>query len=170
MRRGVRSALAQLIPRFAARALAAIALVLAASCLAASAQPVPLPSATPPSPKVPLHAEVFVETNKLGQVSHIVSMKPSGDKGFNTQTYGNASQAFIRTEDGKAVVGLYRLSYDYDPATKKVRRSVALIKAGGIDPNAPGIVTVIQKHLDDAQGKSASPLPDFNKIVQPTPH
>ena len=71
---------------------------------------------------------------------------------------------------GTAVPGLYRLSYDYDPATKQVRRTVALIKAGGVDPNAPGIVTVIQKNLDDAAGKNASPLPDFNKIAAPTPH
>jgi hypothetical protein len=64
---------------------------------------------------------------------------------FNAQTYGNALQAFIRTPDGKAIVGTYRLTYDYNPQTKRVRRDVALIKAGGVDPNAKGAVDEMEE-------------------------
>lgn len=176
MRRSVRSTLAQLtVGPAAARALALAASLLVAPCAAlAQSAPAPHPSATLVAPKVPLHAEIFVDTNKLGQVSHIVSIKPSPDKPFNTQVYGNATQAFIRTADGGAIPGLYRLSYDYNPATRKVSRSVVLVKAGGVDPEAPGMVTVIQKSLDESRTQTAAPskLPDFDKIVQPTaqPH
>jgi len=179
VRRGVRSPLKELIARSVAlRAVAFAAVALAAPCLAARAQttPAPHPSATIALPKVQLHAELFVDTNKLGQVSRVVSIKPSKDKGFNTQAYGNAAQAFIRTPNGEAVPGLYRLTYDYDPATQKVRRTVDLVKAGGVDPNAPGIVTLLQKNLDEAQKHQAqaraqapTKLPDFDKITQPTP-
>ena len=157
-------------------AVAFAALAFAAACPHVQAQsaPAPRPSATVAPPKVALHAEVFVDANKLGQVSHVVSMKPSSDKGFNTQVWGNASQAYIRAPDGTAVSGLYRLTYDYSPATQKVRRSVSLVKAGGVDPNAPGIVTTMQKQLDEAQkrqpqAKAPTKLPDFDKITQPTP-
>jgi len=178
VRRGVCSSLKELIARpVALRAVAFAAIVLAASYLPARAQtaPAPHPSATIAQPKIPLHAELFVDTNKLGQVSHIVSIKPSKDRGFNTQAYGNAAQAFIRTPSGDAVAGLYRLTYDYDPATQKVRRTVELVKAGGVDPDAPGIVTMLQKNLDaaqkqhQAQAQAPTKLPDFDKIAQPTP-
>ncbi len=179
VRRGVRSSLKELIARSVAlRVVAFAAIVLAVPSLPGRAQTAltPRPSATIVLPKVPLHAELFVDTNKLGQVSHVVSMKPSKDRGFNTQAYGNAAQAFIRTPNGEAVPGLYRLTYDYDPATQKVRRTVDLIKAGGVDPDAPGIVTLLQKNLDEAQKRQAqaqaqapTKLPDFDKITQPTP-
>lgn len=177
LRRRFRSSVAKLTPRATRlRAAAFAVLAFALVCPRAQAQsaPAPRPSATIKPPKVPLHAEVFVDTNKLGQVSHVVSMKPSSDKGFNTQVWGNATQAYIRTPEGSAVAGLYRLSYDYSPATQKVRRSVSLLKTGGVNPNAPGIVTVLQKSLDEAQKRQSQPqapakLPDFDKITQPTP-
>ena len=52
-----------------------------------------------------LHVEMFVEVNKLGQVSRVRSIKPSQDAQFDAHMYGNALQAFIRTPDGNVVVG-----------------------------------------------------------------
>jgi hypothetical protein len=185
VRRSLRCSVTELIVRskvLRVIALVAVALMMSSSPARAQTAPAPHPSATPVLPKVPLHGEVFVETNKLGQVSRITSIKPSQDKGFNTEIYGNAAQAFIRTPNGDAVPGLYRLSYDYDPATKKLRRSVDLVKSGGVNPEAPGMVTVLKKNLDaqqkqaqqraaQAQSQSQTPskLPDFDKITSPTP-
>jgi hypothetical protein len=55
-------------------------------------------------------------------------------------TYGNAVQMFIRTADGRAIPGRYRVTYDYAPETKDVRRNVALVAADDTDANAPGAV------------------------------
>jgi hypothetical protein len=157
------------------RALAFAACAWISACPPAGAQTAaPHPAATVSPPKVPLHAEVFVDTNKLGQVTHVVSIKPSTDRGFNTQAYGNAAQTYIRTPNGDAVAGVYRLSYDYDPKTQKVRREVQLVKTGGVDPNAPGIITVMKAHLAEEQKRQAAAqaptkLPDFDKITAPTP-
>lgn len=96
------------------------------------------PSPAPLLPRVKLHTEFLVEVNKLGQVTQVHAGKTSPDPTFNAQTYGNALQAFIRTTDGKVVLGTYRLSYDYDPQTQRVRRTVALVKVGGVDPDAQG--------------------------------
>ncbi|HEX3550362.1 MAG TPA: hypothetical protein VHT53_08305 [Candidatus Elarobacter sp.] len=131
------------------RAAAALAL-LALACTAAAGAATPRPAATPAridvqklqpkalAPKRALHTEYTVEINRLGQVSRVRSVKPSHDEGFDTHTYGNALQAFIRTPDGHVVVGTYRLTYDYDPHTMRVRRDVVLIRAGGVNPNAKG--------------------------------
>jgi hypothetical protein len=89
-------------------------------------------------PKVKLHVELIVEINRMGQVTRVRSIKPSHDQGFDAHTYGNALQAFIRTSDGQVVLGTYRLIYDYDPKTLRVRRDVALVRRGGVDPNAQG--------------------------------
>jgi hypothetical protein len=79
-------------------------------------------------------------TNRKGQITRVRSGKESHDAAFNAITYGNALQAFIRTEDGDAVAGTYRLSYDYSPTTKMVKRSVELLHAGGVNPDAVGAV------------------------------
>jgi hypothetical protein len=84
------------------------------------------------------HVEVVVEVNRLGQVARVRSIKPSHDQGFDAHCYGNALQAFIRTPDGRAISGVYRLTYDYDPKTLNVRRDVALLWRGGVNPNATG--------------------------------
>ena len=82
-------------------------------------------------------------------------------------TYGNALQVFIRTPDGHAVAGLYRLSYDYAPKTKNVHRSVALIRTGGVNADAVGAVdemTADARKEQPAAGPSPKPLPDFESI------
>lgn len=117
-------------------------------------------------PRVPEHTEYIVEVNRKGQVTRVRSGKTSADLAFNTMTYGNALQAFIRTGDGQAVSGTYRLAYDYAPKTKKVRRSVALLHAGGVDANAAGAVdrmTADARNREQA-GPSPKPLPDFESI------
>jgi hypothetical protein len=107
-------------------------------------------------PKVPLHTEYVVAVNKLGQVTHVINGKLSKDKTYNLQTYGNAMQAFIRTPDGKAESGSYRLTYDYSPKTTRIHREVVLVKAGGVDPNAEGAVT---KMIDDMKKHANDPKP-----------
>jgi hypothetical protein len=96
-------------------------------------------------PTVPLHTEFVVEVNKLGQVTRVRSGKSSKNDAFNAQTYGNVLQAFIRKPDGKVVLGTYRLSYDFNPKTGRVRRDVALVKAGGVNPDAKGAVEDMQE-------------------------
>jgi hypothetical protein len=120
-------------------------------------------------PKVPLHTEFVVAVNKLGQVTSIISAKPSKDRTFNLQTGGNALQAFIRTPDGKAISGSYRLTYDYSPKTTRVHREVVFVKAGGVDAGAPGAVN---KMLDDVQKhakRPASPAPERPAEMTPGP-
>lgn len=173
VRIGVRCALAQL--RLRPRLIAALAcLVLAAAPVLVSAAATPKARPTPRAPKTPLHAEFFVDVNRVGQVSHVTSVKPSSDSSFNTQTYGNAIQVWIRRPDGTAVPGLYRLTYDYDPKTLKVKRTVELVKKGGVDPNAPGMVSAMEQDMKQAAAKrdaaaAHAQLPDFQKIAHPTP-
>ncbi len=114
----------------------ALAVLLALCTSAAAAEKLPAPRA----PATAQHTEFVVEVNGKGQVVRIRSGVPSRDGAFNTMTYGNALQVFIRTHDGRAISGLYRLSYDYDPKDEIVTRHVALIRAGGVDPKALGAV------------------------------
>jgi len=120
-------------------------------------------------PKVPLHTEFVVAVNKLGQVTHVISAKPSKDKTYNLQTYGNAMQAFIRTPDGKAISGSYRLTYDYNPKTARVRRNVALVKAGGVDANAPGAVTQMLEDVHKHGKPPGKPAPTGTAAMTPGP-
>jgi hypothetical protein len=125
------------------------ALLLACSAAASAATSTPAP--TPPErinveqlqprsilPKNKLHVELTVEINKLGQVTRVRSIKPSHDQAFDAHAYGNALQAFIRLPDGTVILGVYRLTYDYDPATARVHRDVELVRRGGVNPNAQG--------------------------------
>lgn len=126
-----------------------VAAMLAASAVASAEGPAP--KATAPArinvqqlqpkeifPKKKLHVEVMVEINKYGQVARVRSLVPSHDEQFDAHAYGNALQAFIRTPDGHVIVGTYRLTYDYNPTTLSVKRDVALVKTGGVNPNAKG--------------------------------
>ena len=140
----------------------------------------PAPSASPPPtsnsltkaqmqallPKVPLHTEYTVATNKLGQVTGVKPTKQSKDKTFDLQTFGNALQSFIRTADGKAISGVYKLSYDYDPKTGKVHRDVALVHPGGVDANAKGAALIMM----DAARKEAAAAAARAKRASPAPH
>ena len=132
-------------------------------------------AATPPPqlkallPKVPLHTEFIVAVNKLGQVTKIVSLKPSKDKTYNLQTGGNALQAFIRTPDGKALAGTYRLTYDYNPKTAMVHRGVALVHAGGVNADAPGAVNVMLEDVKKRGLRPASPGPERSAEMTPGP-
>lgn len=94
----------------------------------------------PRYPKTAQHAQYVVEVNARGQVSGVRSGTHSQDPRFDIVTHGNVVQTFIRRGDGKAISGLYRVSYDYDPRTQLVKRSVALLHAGGVNAKAPGLV------------------------------
>lgn len=128
----------------------------------------------PPVPKVPLHAEFVVEVNAKGQVVRVKSAKGTGDKDkfFNAQTYGNVLQMWIRHPDGTAQVGLYRVWYDYNPKTRKVKRSIALLKPGGDWGNQQGAATqMIQtanREARDEAKRAGKSLPPLESIVGPT--
>jgi len=100
----------------------------------------PSPHAIVHLPLTPQHDEFVVEVNGKGQVVRVDSATPSHDRAFDSITFGNALQVFIRTTEGKAVAGRYRLGYDYDPATRQIHRTVAILQRGGVDPNALGAV------------------------------
>ncbi len=124
-------------------------------------------------PKVPLHTEFVVQVNKLGQVTHVDAGKPSKDVMFNTQTYTSALMSYIRTPDGMhAVVGRYKLKYDYNPKSRMVHRDVQLLSRGGVDANALGAVTVMKKRGDEqmraAQAQPTPNLPPLRAFGIPT--
>jgi hypothetical protein len=144
------------------RALAELTLARRTVALAAAGL-LTLVAATPapkvPLPTVPLHSAYIVDTNKMGQVTRVTQEQLSKDKLFNLQTYGNALQAYIRTTDGHSVSGKFRLTYDYDPKTTDIRREVALVQTGGVNPNAEGAVNRmmdLSKKHPPAHGPSAS--------------
>lgn len=148
----------------------AFAFALALGIAATPAFAATKPADHPRVPRAAEHTEFVVEVNRKGQVSRVRSGKPSGDGAFNTMTLGNALQAYIRTSDGKAIAGIYRLSYDYRPDSKRVRRSVAFIRAGGVDANEPGAVDRMAEiarrgHASPAPSPSANTLPDFGSIT-----
>ncbi len=131
-------------------------------------------------PKHAEHAEYLVEVNKLGQVSRVASGRGSDNPTFNAQTYGNALQAFIRTPDGRVVLGTYRLTYDYDPKTTRVRRDVTLVHPGGVNPDAKGAAAdlmdrahthPISPNIAPKPASSIDPrnLPELKGVIEPTP-
>jgi hypothetical protein len=159
--------------------------------LAAAATPTPHPDARPARvdvtkvqpksllPKKAEHTEYVVDINKLGQVTRIDSKKSSDSATFNAQTYGNALQTFIRTPDGGVVLGSYRLTYDFDPKTARVRRDVTLVHQGGVNPDATGAADdlmakshaqAISPKISPTAGAAIDPrsLPDLNRVIAPT--
>jgi hypothetical protein len=189
----------RLLPRYRAISIRWLVLALIVPCaaftpggvLAASPSPHPAASARPVRidvtkvqpksllPKKPEHADYVVEINKLGQVTRITSRHSSASATFNSQTYGNALQTFIRTPDGHVVLGSYKLTYDFDPKTARVRRDVTLIRQGGVDPDAKGAALDMldRAHIRPATGiapGSASAidprtLPDLKGVIEPAP-
>ena len=158
-------------------ALAALLLLSVAPAYAATpaphtAKPTALP--TPVLPKTALHTEFVVQVNKSGQVVGVVKKKGCSYLFFNTQTLGNVLQMWIRHPDGTATVGLYKVSYDYNPKTRKVHRSIALLSAGGNWANKPGAATqmmnVADKEARRREQMQHANLPSLNTIVSPSPH
>lgn len=152
------------------RPLACILAAIAAAPLPAFAAATPAPNASPhriaiPPPTFPkekLHAEYVVEVNKKGQVVKIKSGKGTKYGSFNAQTYGNALQMWIRHPDGTAVVGLYRVTYDYNPSNHHVVRHFALVSKGGSWANSEGAANVM---MDTAKKEAA----EARKHPQPSP-
>lgn len=165
---------------------AAVAVFVGANAGAAPAASTPAPAPhsthiTVTVPTVPLHSEVVVEVNKKGQVVRVKSTKPSKSQPFNLRTYGNAMQMWIRKchTEGTATkceseVGLYRITYDYDPKSGKVTRRVALISSGGSWANDEGAANVMinMLHQQEAAAEAAArktqesnaKLPSLNEI------
>lgn len=153
--------------------------ILAFACVPALANTTPKPSATPHTikippphpPPVPLHAEYVVEVNKFGQVVRIKSGKGTKYPSFNSQTYGNALQMWIRKADGTAVVGLFKVSYDYNPKSHAITRHIALVSTGGNWANQPGAANVMidtaKKEAEEAakQKQQQQKLPSLNTIT-----
>ena len=137
---------------------------------AAAAKKVHIPAVHPPT--TAQHSEFVVETNKLGQVTRATKVTRSNDSHFNAMTYGNTLQAYIRTPDGKAIAGVYKLSYDYNPKNQKITRTVALVRMGGVNPNAPGAVIVeagklqAEQHQQQAASAEASALPGLHQMTR----
>lgn len=165
---------------FIAVAFAVLCIVTRGSVQAATSKPSPAPHPSPviiKLPTVPLHSEVVVEVNKKGQVVRVKSSKPSKLRSFTIQTYGNALQMWIRHPDGTAQVGLYRVTYDYNPKTQAITRKVSLISAGGTWGNDEGAANVMmdlaRKQAEAAhqhQEQQNSKLPSLNQIRgTPTP-
>jgi hypothetical protein len=124
--------------RVAISSLLAAALLATLPASAQGAKPTVFPS--PPQPATAQHTAYIVTTNKKGQVVTAKSEQNDRDKAFDLMTYGNALQMFIRTADGGAIPGRYRVTYDYSPETKSVKRNVALVAADGASADAPSAV------------------------------
>jgi len=162
-------------------ALAGALIALPAIAATPSPKATAVPRYVPPVPKVAEHTEFLVEVNAKGQVVRVKTAKGTGAKDpiFNAQTYGNVLQMWIRHPDGTAEVGLYRVTYDYNPHTKKVRRAVSLVQPGGNWGNEPGAATEMiqtanreyqeaQKAQQQKQQAENKNLPPLNTIVGPT--
>ncbi|MGH7736876.1 MAG: hypothetical protein ACREMP_03235 [Candidatus Tyrphobacter sp.] len=144
-----------------------VALVLALPLLAATPHP-RVPAFHFPS--VPLRTTFLVEVNHKGQVVRVTSAHGCRYQFFNVQTYGNVLQMWIRHPDGSADVGLYRVSYFYNPRTRTISRHVAIVKRGGRWANSQGAADAM---LDIArraqQEQSGANLPPLDRIIGPTP-
>jgi hypothetical protein len=158
------------------RALAPLVLALTVAVPAfAAGTPPPKPSIN--VSKVPLHTEFVVEGNKKGQIVRVKSGKSTSNYTYNAQTYGNVLQMWIRHPDGTAQVGLYRVTYDYDPKTHGIRRGVALVKAGGNWGDKQGaadqMMEIFKKNEAKGSTAPAPNLPSLNAITgrssTPTP-
>ena len=155
----------------------------------------PAPHAAPhaiPTPFMPpyaMHTDFTVEVNKKGQVVRVKSGKSAKEctkqteqmcLTFNAHTYGNVLQMWIRHPDGSAEVGLYKVTYDYDPKTHNVHRGVNIISRGGNWGDQLGAANDMMNKADaearasaqkqqQDQSKQNNSLPDLNKIVAPSP-
>jgi hypothetical protein len=159
--------------------LATITLVTFAPAYAATPAPQATPKLIGPNiPKIPLHTEWIVEVNKKGQVVKVESGKTCKDHYFNEHTLGNALQMWIRKPDGTAIVGLYKVSYDYEPNTRGVFRNIEFVKAGGDWGDKEGAAIGMindanaqEKAWEEYQKRQNKSLPSLDQITgTPTPH
>ena len=167
-------------------ALASILIAACAPAAAFAATPTPSPKATPKIPKsvtitqptVPLHTEFAVKVNNKGQVVTSKPLVQSKSETYNTMTFGNTLQMWIREQDGTAKVGTFKVTFDYDPKTKKISRQISLISLGGDWGDKPGAATQMmdtaKREYQDAQKKQQQEiqsLPSLNQITghSPTP-
>ncbi|HEY1976968.1 MAG TPA: hypothetical protein VGG89_10505 [Candidatus Baltobacteraceae bacterium] len=127
-------------------------------------------------PTVPLRTEYLVEVNNKGQVVKSKPSKLSKLDTFNLMTYGNTLQMWIRKPDDTATVGLFRVTFDYDPKTRKVARNIELVTPGGNWGEEPGAAAVmyqdavkqLQAKIKQEQDQNAS-LPSLNEIRGKSP-
>lgn len=152
------------------RLLLAGALVLGVGAPAlAATHPTPKPRVvTIHLPSKPLHTWFDVEVNRLGQVVRVTNGAWSNDTGFNHHTYGNVLQMWIRRPDGSAVVGVYRVTFNYNPHTKGIARTINLLKTGGNWGSDRGAALT----LLDKSNQAPQKLPSLGHIVGPSkpPH
>ena len=178
LRTHLRRALPQLKHHVRAAA-AGLAVLLAPTIVLGAAKPTPRPTprlvVRPHIPVVPLHTEFNVEVNAKGQVVRVKSGKSCKDLTFNAQTYGNVLQMWVRRPDGTAIVGMYHVTYDFNPKTKRVARNVSLIKAGGNWGNEEGaannMLDIARREAADAARKAPptaapAPLPGLEEITR----
>jgi hypothetical protein len=150
------------------RAFALLSLI----CGLVAATPTPRPLPTPHVPTTRLHTEFVVEVNAKGQVVDVKSRKGCPNLTFNAQTYGNVLQMWIRHPDGSAEVGLYKVTYDYDPMHRTVSRGISLLSAGGDWGAKPGAADVMMNKADEearAAQAQAQNLPPLENIINATP-
>jgi hypothetical protein len=143
-----------------------------------SHKPIAVP--TPHYPNTKLHTEFVVEVNAKGQVVRVKSGKSCNNPTFNAQTYGNVLQMWIRHPDGTADVGLYKVTYDYDPKTTDVHRGISIVSRGGDwgdkEGAADSMIDIANKEAkaqQQAQQQKAEQvrknLPPLNNIINVTP-
>jgi hypothetical protein len=138
----------------------------------ASGSPHPLVLPTPNMPKIKIHSEFTVEVNAKGQVVKVKTAKSAPNiPMFNAWTYGNVLQMWIRHPDGTAQVGLYKVTYDYDPTTKKITRLPSLLTAGGTWGDEEGaanqMIDLARKEAAEHQKKQEEQnknLPSLQKL------
>jgi hypothetical protein len=158
---------------FCLRTAVTVTMLLAVALPVAAATPAP--KATPAQPgamptahlsTVPLHSELLVEVNKKGQVVRVKSGTASKNPIFNTQTYGNALQMWIRRPDGSAQVGLYKVVYDYDPKTHAISRNVSLVQPGGSWADEEGAANAM---MDEAKRQAQEAMQQRQKVNESLP-
>ena len=159
--------------RFAALALFSVLLFPASGFAAQTPHPKPRPLPTPHLPQTALHTEFQVEVNHMGQVVRVKSGKECSNPTFNAQTYGDVLQMFIRHPDGTATVGMYKISFDYNPKTQMVHRGVQLLSEGGDWADEQGAANQMME-LDAKNRAKHLALPGMDKIFgkpapKPTP-
>ncbi|HUY11255.1 MAG TPA: hypothetical protein VMV73_03240 [Candidatus Dormibacteraeota bacterium] len=147
---------------------ATVVLLLSRHVVARAATPHPLQMPKPPA--VALRTDFVVEVNRLGQVVEVTKKHGCKNLQFNAITLGNVLQAWIRHPDGTARVGLYHVTYYYNPRTEATLRTVTLVRAGGNWGDSPGAANEI---IDEAKRQAAEhahpKLPSLTKILKPTP-